>query len=420
MNIELPENVDYIETMEKTKTTKKHGPFQKTLVTIVFTLLAVSPVIVGFTYSNLGFNNPAYLVMKNQDEGSHAVLIHMVKSRLLNNPKPNAKKEAEGFLRKCTNNLPNCETNPLGRNEILLIDMDQDCFKDLKVLDDKSCLPFKGIVLIENWDQRSSRPINFKTAGHPVTEFPIITVSSSDAKNKTMEALQDNSFVNIIFDDFDSLLKKETDDIYQVKCPENGCTSMGYPALQEKSQIYIGCDGEAKLRAKVKMTCTSNGKRCPELETWKKQIEKSTEQFESCFGKNDDKKIVFPPAHCIKAEDGKVSPPKACDQERDFWSNSNDESTVCWNEKTHTVKLWKKECKKEKKCDKWGSWSNWIKPRRCSHRNKKERFRFCRINTDCVLIEWDRKWGNGTGDNCSLTANDDKEEYENPPNCEEN
>merc|ERR1719244_2106705 len=140
-------------------------------------------------------------------------------------------------------------------------------------MNDISCLPVKGIVLIENWDQRSSRPVKFNAAGHPVIEFPIITISYRDAtKNEVKEVMQDYSFVNIIFDDLDSLLKKETDVIYQVKCPENRCINMGYPALQENSQIYIGCDGEAKLRAKVNMRCTSNGKRCPELETWKKQI----------------------------------------------------------------------------------------------------------------------------------------------------
>ena len=418
MTIDLPEGTDGIEVIEREITTKKHGPCKKTLVTILFTLLAVSPVIAGFTYSHLGINNPAYLVMKIQDQENHGIIIQMAKSKLLNNPEPPAKREAEGFLRECKNNLPECSNLPL-RNEILLIVMDQGCFEELNKMPDISCLPVKGIVMLESWDYSSSRPVKFNTGGHPVTKFPIITISYRDA-NATRSKMQENSFVNIIFDDFDSLLEEETSDIYEVTCPENGCTSMGYPALQEKSQIYIGCDGETKLRSNVNMTCTSNGKRCPELETWKKQIDKGNRNFESCFGKQDGEKIVFPPAHCIRPQEGKVSIPKACNGENDFWNwrtSSNEEKTVCWNNATSRVKLWKKECKEEKECKKWGSWSDWIKSGTCHRLKKKERFRFCRNNKDCVLIEWEKKYGRGKGDDCTWTGQDDVELYDDPPAC---
>jgi len=416
LNIELPDGVDEVEYEEKPHTTKKHGPFKKTMISILFTLLAVSPIIAGFTYSSLGINSPAYLVMKTES-GDYQINIQMIKSRLLNNPSSEAKEDAEGILKSFSNNqkVNTCKYQPVEeRNEILLVDMDEDNFKDLSDMHDISCLPFKGIILMENVDNRASRPIKFNAAGSPVTKFPIITISYRDA-NKTRNDMQDGSFVNIIFDDFDYLLERAQSDIYQKKCPENGCTSMGYPKLQDPN-MYIGCDGEAKLRAKVKMTCTSSGRRCPELETWKKRIEKGKiEKFEKCFGTQDDEdKIVFPPVQCIKADEGKVRLPKACPGEEEFWSgDGHGHNEVCWNPTTQTVKLWKKECKREEQCtlNEWGSWSNWKIPGVCTSRTKKQRFRFCRKRADCVLIEIDKKYGNSMDDNCDWTDPDSSAEY---------
>jgi hypothetical protein len=416
ITVELPGNPDEVEYIERPIKTKRHGPFKKTMVTVIFTLLAVSPIIGGFTYSTLGINSPAYLVVKIMEQDNLEINIQMAKSRLLNNPSPDAKREAEGFLTTCENYQPSCKSQELNHaTKILLVNMDDTCFETLNKMDDISCLPFKGIVLMENWDDSSSRPVKFNSNGQSVEKFPIISLSYRDT-NKTINLLKNGQFVNIIFDDFDDLLEKETEDIYQVKCPENGCTSMRYPELQGNKQMYIGCDGETKLRANVNMHCTSNGRRCPELESWKKQIEKGQEKFESCFSKQVTGTIVFPPAHCIKEIEAKM--PKTCNQEVAFWKPDirNDEN-FCWNSETNTVKYWKKECRKEVECENWGSWSNPMSSI-CTTRQSEERFRFCRKNTDCVLMEIETKWGQKVDGNCTFTEPDTPDQHGNPANCE--
>jgi len=412
ITVELPGNPDEVEYIERPITTKKHGPFKKTVVTVIFTLLAVSPIIAGFTYSSLATNSPAYVVMKI--EVNSTINIQMAKSRLLNDPSPQSKAGAEGLLMICgmntvnTESLLRCQSQSLNqRDHILLVDMAADCLEDLNTMDNIGCLPYKGIVLVENWDDSSSRPVNFNSKG--VTKFPIISISQRDSKN-IKGLLQDFQFVNIIFDDFDKLLEKGTSDIYQIYCPENGCTSMSYPK-KTKQEKYIGCDGEFKFRAEVKMSCTSNGRRCPELETWKTKVDKGRFQYESCFQITDkDEKMLFPPAHCIKVEGGNEKMPKTCGNDDAFWTSSSG----CWNTDTKTVKYWKKECKKEVECEKWASWSAWIGTK-CTSTKPKERFRFCRKNKDCVLMEHEKKRKESGTATCTL--DDVKEDYDPIQNC---
>merc|ERR1719369_2408620 len=47
IQVELPGNPDEVEYIEEQIITKKHGPVKKTLVSIFFTLLAISPIIAG-------------------------------------------------------------------------------------------------------------------------------------------------------------------------------------------------------------------------------------------------------------------------------------------------------------------------------------------------------------------------------------
>ena len=341
----------------------------------------------------------------------------MAKSRLLNFPSPESKLEAEGFLKRCWKQTANPENllkcpNPslTQKTQILLVDTKAcDCIEELQKMDHIGCLPYKAIVLMENFDHSSSRPVNFNSKG--VKKFPIISVSYRDSE-QILSKMQDGQFVNIIFDDFDNLLEKQTSDIYQVYCPENGCTSLKYPKRTSERK-YIGCDGEIKFRAGVNMTCTSNGRRClcQELETWKRKIDKKIIQFEKCFKIDNEEKMLFPPAHCVKAAEGEAEMPKTCDSEEAFW---NGNTNLCWKKETKTVRYWTKECRKETECESWASWSQWIKPPKCTPRKAKERFRFCRTNNECVLIEIEKKYG--TNNTC--TEDDVKDDYGSVKDCE--
>ena len=407
LNIELEGDPDEIEFETEYVSAKKHGSFKKTMVSILCTLLAISPIIAGIAYSNIFTNNPAYFVIKV--EQNETINIWMAKSRILNNPTAQSKLKAEGLLRKCEcektkKDLLICQTqNQYQDNHILLVDMNSDCLGDLSTMDDIECLPYKAIVLMENWDNRSSRPVNFNSNG--VKKFPIISISNRDSKSLSKH-LKDFQYVNIIFDDFGKQFEDSTADIYEINCPRNGCTSMGYPKMKTR-QKYIGCDGEVKLRSEVKMFCTSQGRRCPELETWKLKIEKDRLKFESCFQMNA--KEIFPPPHCVRAVDGKEKMPKSCDQEESFWTS---ESTLCWKPESKTVKYWRKECGNEVECSQWGSWSNWINTI-CTQTKPIKRFRFCRKREECVLMELEKKYKDG---NATCTKDDFKENYDTEDN----
>jgi len=411
IQVGLPGNPDEVEYIEEQITTKKHGPVKKTLFSIFFTLLAISPIIAGFTYSNLGTNNPAYVVIKM--EQNHTINIWMAKSRLLNNPTPASKIKAEGMLQKCKIESIRyhltCENqNDNQNNQILLVDMESDCLEELKNTGNIECLPFKAIIFMENWDDSSSRPFTFDLKG--VDKFPVISISHRDSEkfeNQTQGVQYVKGiFLNIIFDNFDKLLERGSSDIYEINCDENGCISMDYPK-KTSAQKYIGCDGEVKFRAEVKMSCTSFGRRCPELETWKKKIDNGRFKYETCFQTDAKEKMLFPPAHCVRAEDGKENMPKSCDQEESFWLKS---STLCWKPGDKTVKYWKKECKNEVECSQWGGWSAWTKTS-CTVKSPNEKFRFCRKSKACVVMEHMRKYKkhNETG---TCTDDDHKEYYE--------
>jgi len=411
IHVELPGNPEEVEYIEEQITTKKHGPVKKILVCIFFTLLAISPIIAGFAYSNLGTNTPAYVVLKM--EQNHTIHIWMAKSRLLNNPSSRSKKEVQGLLQKCDieekRNVPRCQNKNDNKNkEILLVDMNSDCLKELS--NNMECLSYKAIILMENWDNSSSHPVDFDSKG--VHKFPIISVSQRDsAKFKEKFQYMKGIFLNIIFDNFDQLLEKEDSDIYEINCDENGCTSMDYPK-KASARKYIGCDGEVKFRAEVKMSCTSFGRRCAELETWKRKVDKEELKYERCFHTGSKEKMPFPPAHCVRAENGKENMPKSCDQEESFWIKS---ATSCWKPETKTVKYWKRECKNEVDCSQWGGWSAWTKTT-CTMKSPKERFRFCRKSKACVLMEHEKKYKkyNETG---TCTDYDQKEEYDQIKEC---
>eukprot|EP00092_Neocalanus_flemingeri_P020996 GFUD01022750.1.p1 GENE.GFUD01022750.1~~GFUD01022750.1.p1 ORF type:complete len:1002 (-),score=189.68 GFUD01022750.1:50-3055(-) len=402
INIQIDGDPDDITVVETPIKTNRHGALKKATISAIFTLLAVSPIIIGYTYSSLEIQSPAYVVMKITDDTT--INIRMAKARLLNDPKSSSKSTAEGLLIKCGYNTENklkCKNQQL--NEILLMDMGDNCFEDFNEIDDIECLPYKGIILLENWKDRSSRPVTFVAKG--VTKFPIVSISLKDS-NKTSNRLQDGQFTNIIFNDFDSLLEQEKSDIYEIRCPKDDCTSMKYPA---KKQKYIGCDGEVKYQAEVDMTCTSNGLPCPELESWKRKICKEKKSFEPCFDGDDvDCKVrtPFPPAQCIPAKQGEEEMPKSCTGEERFWEGSK--AKYCWKETTKTVKYWSSECQKEVECANWGRWSTLIGT--CTRSSSPEKFRFCRKSTNCVLMEIEKKHKDLTGSGgCTLDSskNDD-------------
>jgi len=428
VNVTLPGNPDEVSYVERQFKTKKHGASTKLAVSIICTLLAISPIIIGYTYSFLESNNPAYLVLKSSYNAT--INIHMAKTRLLNNPIPSSKVDAQGILKKCDKNtaipdtLLKCGTQQLNqKNRILLVDMEwKECLEALDNLDDIECLPYKGIILMENWNFSSSRPVNFDSKG--VTKFPIASISNKDSK-RISSHLQAEEFVNLIFNDFDSLLENRNSDIYQIHCEKSECTSMKYPSEHQK---YISCDGEIKFKASVKMKCTSNGLPCPELESWKAKIRKTQNNFESCFpnynnvqkksnfvsnlpgqcGEKVEENILFPPAQCIKAKQGEGSLPKSC--EEDFWVETSQD--LCWNDAAASFKYWRKACRHEVECEEWASWSSWTrKDNTCTaNRKPKERFRFCRKNAECVLMEREKKYLNTTSQICDIK--DRKEEYQ--------
>ena len=158
--------------------------------------------------------------------------------------------------------------------------------------------------------------------------------------------------------------------------------SVKYPA-----KIYFGCNGEYSKDIEPIINCYSNGRPCPELETWKKNNKETN--FEPCLG--EDHKRKYPSAQCFEP---RKPVPCITTGEKNFWDYEwGVSNTGCIDQSTNTVIYPNSNCKsygnlaagkieasKNDEC--WGSWAENI-----PEKGLLESFQFCRKSNNCVLMK---------------------------------
>jgi len=186
--------------------------------------------------------------------------------------------------------------------------------------------------------------------------------------------------------------------MFEVECKENLCTSLKYPhpPIENREEVYFGCDGSYKKASRVSIECRNYGLLCPEVQAWKEK--NKGERFEKCF-ETTEENSEYGPVKC------RTKKPKACPGEDDFWDEDDWENGengyTCRKDATRYVS-YSKDCSKEgeenySKCKndgeklpgRWGEFTR-ITPgdgENCKNRSGIMDLRFCRPSQNCVIVE---------------------------------
>merc|ERR1712080_209814 len=161
--------------------------------------------------------------------------------------------------------------------------------------------------------------------------------------------------------------------------------------------------GEVMMDSQLSLNCTTLGKSCPELNTWKSNHEKKN--FEDCFRFGLGTKSL-PPIRC--------RPYRLGNNKARTQVENQDMKDVCWIEERAAYVRMSGNCTETERledCER-GKWSNqWVEEDsgvKCTRRDPWIKFRFCRKSDRCVIMEVEKKFA-GDGEEC--VEEDLKEEY---------
>jgi hypothetical protein len=280
VQISVPENAD-ISIQKSQRIQKNYGTPKKLLATVFVTVLTMAPLIAGFFVTS-SLSRPSAFILPKKGTSS-GLTITAVTSKLLNNPAERLKFQGEVQFCSSRSNAFECSTTTT-KDEILVVDLsDTSCVKEMKksIEEDRfKCLPYKGLVLLENWYHRSSSPYPLKVPSD-VTEFPIVSVNSKDTTNKETEIFNNNSTyaIEISMSEYQDILEDQNSELYETNCENTKCLHMFESKENEK---YLGCQGVPKLNVPIDLKCYDKGKNCSELITFKNVL-KSKNPFKKCF-----------------------------------------------------------------------------------------------------------------------------------------
>ena len=188
VKIEVPDDAE-VSVQKAIRIQKRYGTPKKVLTTILVTVLTMAPLIAGyFVASSLSYPS-TYILAKKED--SSGLTITAVKSKLLNMPGMGVK--FQGAVKFCTENSNpfDCSNSPL-TDSIFVVDLSlPNCVQEMEKSIEKGelgCLPYKGLVLLENWQHRSSSPYPIE-----VPSVPIVSVNSRDTTNSKTDIFDKTS-----------------------------------------------------------------------------------------------------------------------------------------------------------------------------------------------------------------------------------
>eukprot|EP00092_Neocalanus_flemingeri_P002160 GFUD01002300.1.p1 GENE.GFUD01002300.1~~GFUD01002300.1.p1 ORF type:complete len:1094 (-),score=216.09 GFUD01002300.1:133-3414(-) len=387
VQIPVPENATGVTIKTSQRTQKKYGTSKKFFVTVFITVLTMAPLMTGYLLSYNLSNKPAYILAKNGN--SSELTITAVKSKLLNDPYTG--KKFSGKVKFCyDSNDFECQTEL--KDVVLVVDLnDTECVKAMEK-SEVECLSYAGLVLLENWDHRSSRPYPLKIQSD-FKKFPIVSVNSKDTiRLIKKETFKENSrdTIEISLQEYGDILEDPSSELYETQC-DDGCLHMF-----EAKEKYLGCTGVPKMNIDITLECYDKGKTCSELMTFKKNM-RNKNPFRKCFQQEgiDPGEIEYPRPSCLIENNLWLDSDKCLEPllERDFdWKNEQTTSTSCLDESDNTLITYSQppsvcDCRSQ-----WGPWSAWddqckYSPTSIPH---KKRYRLCRQSMECVLVKWER------------------------------
>ena len=405
IQIEVPDDAE-ISFQTEQKIQKKYGTFKKLLVTVFITVLTMVPLIAGSLMSSFLSNPPAYILTKNSTPSE--LTITAVKSKVLNNPEKWGK--FNGKIKFCSSGSNDFEVEcqqalnqKTTEDLILVVDLaDTDCVKEMKKsIEDETfrCLPYKGMVLLENWYNRSSLPYPLDVPSD-LTQFPIVSVNSKDTGTVFTESFLLNSQITmeISLKDYEDILKDPSSELYETDCERSDCLHM----FEAKGK-YLGCQGVPKMNVPIKLECYDKGKTCAELITFNKNL-KHKNPFEKCLKQEgieiSKNRTDYPRPSCHIPDNMWLDADKCTDseKERNFNWKEMEPSSSCWDESDSTIITHSQPASTKCDCN-WGKWSSWDD--NCnSWGGRKERYRLCKAKL-CVLIKRDLLMYSSTTEKCT-------------------
>jgi len=379
----------------------------KILLTIIFGLLAIAPLVAGFVFADETAKQTAYISLRSHN--STNVLVKLISANKLRNSGNETHIDLfdKGIV-MCNKNTTDHEEdicqNTEKESKILAIDFDDQrddgcqTFINDKASDESSdCLKFSSIIFLESQDYRSSSPKQNKIKG-----VPVLTVHTRDAKDIRKAFQKDKTIqIDILYDTLDKMMEN-LDGESELK--KRSCDNLANPtpagasiALEKEKasdgKLYLGEDSNVKVKSKLNITCTVYGRDCTALAAWKQR----SENKEKMKGFEVDCREVKMNYNNVRKQLAKFED-----------SNSGFEAVKhrCWQKETGTLIESKREggysdedCPLTDRttCNTKNNWGEWITSlpdpsltgkTQCigQDRKGKKQYRFCRIKS-CLIME---------------------------------
>jgi len=262
---------------------------QKTLLTIIFGLLAVAPLVAGFVFVSNTSQRTGYLSLK--DYNSTHVKISLISANRLTSSGDGAVDLKEKHITMCNNATEVADICKVQekQNNILVIDFNEKdkCEQFIHREADKEdsdCLKFSSIVFLESKDFKSSSPKQNK-----IKHVPVLSVHTRDTELiKDAFSKSQDVKMDIFYESLDTMMASLNgdSDLKRRGCNDltNKQTQSAPIALEqaaaEQGELYVGgekVNDEGKQVANVKvnselvLTCKIYGRDCSALQVWVQQ-----------------------------------------------------------------------------------------------------------------------------------------------------
>ena len=262
---------------------------QKTLLTIIFGLLAVAPLVAGFVFVSNTSQRTGYLSLK--DYNSTHVKISLISANRLTSSGDGAVDLKEKHITMCNNATDVADICKVQekQNNILVIDFNEKekCEQFIHREADKEdsdCLKFSSIVFLESKDFKSSSPKQNK-----IKHVPVLSVHTRDTELiKNAFSKSQDVKMDIFYESLDTMMASLNgdSDLKRRGCNDltNKQTQSAPIALKQaaakQGELYVGgekVNDEGKQVANVKvnselvLTCKIYGRDCSALQVWVQQ-----------------------------------------------------------------------------------------------------------------------------------------------------
>merc|ERR1711962_184010 len=262
---------------------------QKILLTIIFGLLAVAPLVAGFVFVSNTSQRTGYLSLK--DYNSTHVKISLISANRLTSSGDGAVDLKEKHITMCNNATEVADICKVQekQNNILVIDFNEKekCEQFIHREadnEDSDCLKFSSIVFLESKDFKSSSPKQNK-----IKHVPVLSVHTRDTELiKDAFTKSQDVKMDIFYESLDTMMASLNGDS---DLERRGCNDLTNQQTQtapialdkdaaEQAKLYVGgekLNDEGKQVANVKvnselvLTCKIYGRDCSALQVWVQQ-----------------------------------------------------------------------------------------------------------------------------------------------------